>query len=103
MNILVAALIAVILALSIVVVILWRQTRRVSLGLDEITEDVLKTLYHLSRQQPLVRSRDLISRGRSAAGALWVDRIRVAPPRLGASRRRSAACLTRRRKRARCN
>jgi manganese transport protein len=60
MNILVAALIAVILALSIVVVILWRQTRRVSLGLDEITEDVLKTLYHLSRQQPLVRSRDLI-------------------------------------------
>ncbi len=63
----VAALIAVIVALavaivalSIALVVLWRQTRRVSLGLDEITEDTLKALYHLSRQQPLVRPRDLI-------------------------------------------
>ncbi len=63
----VAALIAVIIALAvavvalaIAVVVLWRRTRRVSLGLDEITEDNLKGLYHLSRQQPLVRPRDLI-------------------------------------------
>ncbi len=63
----VAALIAVIIALAvavvalaIAVVVLWRRTRRVSLGLDEITEDTLKALYHLSRQQPLVRPRDLI-------------------------------------------
>lgn len=59
-TVLIAALIAVILALSAAVILLWRQTRRVALGLDEITEDVLKTLYHLSRQQPLVRPRDLI-------------------------------------------
>ncbi len=60
MNYLVAGLIAVILVLSIAVIMLWRQTRRVSLGLNEITEDTLKALYHLSRQQPLVRQRDLI-------------------------------------------
>lgn len=60
MNYLVAALIAIIFVLSVAVILLWRQTRRVSLGLDEITEDVLKTLYHLSRQRPLVRPRDLI-------------------------------------------
>ncbi len=62
-----AALIAVIVALSSAVivlsaalVVLWRRTRRIALGLDEITEDTLKALYHLSRQQPLVRARDLI-------------------------------------------
>ncbi len=60
MNILVAALSALILALSVAVVVLWRQTRRISLGLDEITEDTLKALYHLSRQQLLVQPRDLI-------------------------------------------
>jgi len=59
-TILIAALIFVNLALCVAVILLWRQTRRVSLGLDEITEDVLKALYHLSRQQPLVRPRDLI-------------------------------------------
>ncbi len=64
---LIGILVAIIVALSIAVVVLWRRTRRVSLGLDEITEDTLKALYHLSREQPspdgqpgLVRSRDLI-------------------------------------------
>ncbi|MGC8779267.1 MAG: Nramp family divalent metal transporter [Anaerolineae bacterium] len=57
---LVAALIIVIIALCVIIVVLWRQTRRVALGLDEIAEDALKSLYHLSRQQPLVRPRDLI-------------------------------------------
>ena len=60
MYIIIAALIAVIFALASAVVVLWRRTRRVSLGLDEITEDTLKALYYLSRQQPFVRSRDLI-------------------------------------------
>jgi len=56
----VAGLIAVIFALAVAVIVLWRQTRRIALGLDEITEDALKALYHLSRQQPLIRPRDLI-------------------------------------------
>ncbi len=57
---LIAFLIAVIVALSVIVVILWRQTRRVALGLDEIAEDTLKALYHLSREKPIVRASDLI-------------------------------------------
>lgn len=60
MPYLIALLIAVIAALSAAVVILWRQTRRVALGLDEITEDTLKALYHLSRQEPLVQPRALV-------------------------------------------
>ena len=57
---LVASLLLIIVALSIALIVLWRRTRRVALGLDEITEDTLKALYHLSREQPLVRARDLI-------------------------------------------
>jgi manganese transport protein len=57
---LIAFLIAVIVALSVIVVILWRQTRRIALGLDEIAEDTLKALYHLSREKPIVRASDLI-------------------------------------------
>lgn len=53
-------LVAVIAALSVAVVILWRRTQRVALGLDEITEDTLKALYHLSRQEPLIRPRALV-------------------------------------------
>lgn len=60
MTYLIAFLVIVIVALSVAVVVLWRQTRRITLGLDEIAEDTLKALYHLSRQQPLVRSRALI-------------------------------------------
>jgi len=57
---LIAFLLLVIAVLSIALIVLWRQTRRVSLGLDEIAEDTLKALYYLSRQTPLVRSRDLV-------------------------------------------
>jgi manganese transport protein len=53
-------LIAIILGLLYVIYRLWQQTRRVTLGLDELAEDALKELYHLSRQQPLVRSNDLV-------------------------------------------
>ncbi len=53
-------LLAVIVALSVGVVVLWRQTRRTTLGLDELVEDALKALYHLSREKPLVHSSDLI-------------------------------------------
>ena len=56
----IAILVLIILALSAAVVILWRRTRQVVYGLDEISEDALKALYHLSRQSPTVSSRDLI-------------------------------------------
>ncbi len=59
-TIVILFLIVVILGLLIVVYRLWRQTRRVALGLDEITEDALKELYHLSRETPLVKERDLV-------------------------------------------
>ena len=57
---LVLALLAVIVGLSIVVFRLWRQARRIGLGLDEIAEDALKALYHLSREEGPVREADLI-------------------------------------------
>ncbi len=44
---------------------LWRQSKRVSLGLDEIAEDTIKVLYHLTREQDsipvshLIRAADL--------------------------------------------
>ena len=56
----IAILVLIILALSAAVVILWRRTRQVVYGLDEISEDTLKALYHLSRQSPSVSPRDLI-------------------------------------------
>lgn len=58
-----------ILILLLVVLLVWqfivilrlrRQTRRVTIGLDEVAEDALKSLYHLSRQGLQVRARDLI-------------------------------------------
>jgi manganese transport protein len=57
---LILILIAIIIGLLYVIYRLWQQTRRVTLGLDELAEDALKELYHLSRQQPLVRSNDLV-------------------------------------------
>jgi manganese transport protein len=53
-------LILIIAGLLVIIYRLWRQTRRVQLGLDEITEDALKELYHLSRQETPVRSSDLV-------------------------------------------
>jgi manganese transport protein len=60
MQYLVAFLLVIILILSVALVMLWRRSRRVSLGLDEIAEDTLKALYHLSREHAPVRQRDLI-------------------------------------------
>jgi len=48
-----------VIALSVAVVVLWRRTRRAALGLDELAEDTLKALYHLSREKPVVRASDL--------------------------------------------
>jgi manganese transport protein len=59
-QMIIAVLLLIILAMSIAVVVLWRRTRRVVFGLDEIAEDVLKSLYHLGRQSAVVSSRDLI-------------------------------------------
>lgn len=56
---LIAILIAIIIAQAVVIYFLWRRTRRVSFGLDEMTEDALKELYHLSREEPRVRAGDL--------------------------------------------
>ena len=49
----------VVIALSVAVVMLWRRTRRAGLSLDELAEDALKALYHLSRETPTVRANDL--------------------------------------------
>ena len=61
--VIIGVLVLIIIALSIAVVILWRRSRQVVFGLDEITEDALKVLYHVSRQSPTVSSRDLIRSG----------------------------------------
>jgi manganese transport protein len=57
---LIVFLIAVIVVQSIVIVALWRRTRHTTLGLDELAEDALKALYHLSREKLTVRANDLI-------------------------------------------
>ncbi len=59
-NLVIIVLVAIILALVVVIFRLWKQTRRTALGLDEIAEDVLKALYHLSRTRPVVHSSDLV-------------------------------------------
>jgi hypothetical protein len=53
-------LVVVIIAQGIIILVLWRRTQRVALGLDEITEDTLKALYHLSREKPTIRISDLV-------------------------------------------
>jgi manganese transport protein len=60
LYLIIAILIAIILAQSIAIFFLWRRTKHVSFGLDEITEDALKELYHLSREEPQVREEDLV-------------------------------------------
>lgn len=67
---LIVFLLAVIVALSVAVVVLWRRTRHVALGLDELAEDTLKALYHLSREKPVVRASDLIRAADLAPGRL---------------------------------
>ncbi len=58
-------LLLIIAGLLVVIYRLWQETRRVGLGLDEIAEDTLKALYHLSREPSQaspgeVRASDLI-------------------------------------------
>lgn len=60
MTILTAALVAVIAVLLVIVAVLWRRTRQVPLGLEELAEDTLKALYDQLRQRPRVPVRDLI-------------------------------------------
>ncbi len=79
MPYLIAFLIAAIVALSVIVVILWRQTHRVALGLDEIAEDTLKALYHLSREKPIVRASDLIA----VIGLVYITEIWLSKPAWG--------------------
>ena len=45
-------LLAIIIVLSIALLRLRRQTRQISLGLDEISEETLKEIYHLSARRP---------------------------------------------------
>ncbi len=56
----IVALLLIIVGLLIVIYRLWQQVRRENLGLDELVEDTLKDLYHLSREQTLVPSDNLI-------------------------------------------
>ena len=53
-------LVAIILLQSYFIYRLWRQTQQVALGVDEVAEDTLKELYHLTREQKEVRTRDLV-------------------------------------------
>lgn len=62
-TIIILILISIIGVLSVFSYRLWRKSLRVSLGLDEITEDALKTLYHLTRQTDSVIARDIIRSG----------------------------------------
>jgi manganese transport protein len=56
----VAVLGALVVMLLVVALLLWRRARRLGPGLDEIAEDVLKELYHLTRQGQVTRRADLM-------------------------------------------
>ena len=59
-QIIIAALLLIIIALSVAVIMLWRRSRQVVYGVDEVAEDALKALYHLGRGGQLVLARELI-------------------------------------------
>jgi manganese transport protein len=59
-TILIVILIFIIIIQFGVIIRLRRQKQRVVLGLDELSEDVLKALYHLTREQAQVRKNDLV-------------------------------------------
>ena len=59
-NIIIFTLIAIILFLLLIIYRLRQQLQRAVLGLDEITEDAVKSLYHLSQEQKKVTVRALI-------------------------------------------
>jgi manganese transport protein len=56
----IVVLLIIVIALTVTVVVLLRRARRAVLGLDELAEDALKALYHLSREKPIVRASDLV-------------------------------------------
>lgn len=56
----VAVLVLIVIIQTILIFLLWRRSKRVVLGLDEVAEDALKALYHLSRQKSPVTRRELI-------------------------------------------
>src|SRR5512139_1273110 len=62
------ALVAIVIGQFLVIVRLRRQARQEALGLDEVAEDAIKSLYHLSREQPVVPDRDLIRSAELQAG-----------------------------------
>ncbi len=55
-----AVLVIIILIQTVLIAWLWRRNRRVILGLDEVAEDALKVLYHLSRQKSPVKRFELV-------------------------------------------
>ena len=59
-QVIIAVLVLIIIALSVAVVMLWRRTRQVVYGVDEMAEDALKALYHLGHGGQLVLARELI-------------------------------------------
>jgi manganese transport protein len=59
-GLIIGILLVIIIGQAAAIFWLWKQTRRVSLGLDEMAEDTLKELYHLSREQHEVRESDLV-------------------------------------------
>lgn len=56
----IGVLILIVMVQAILIFLLWRRSRQVVLGLDEIAEDTLKVLYHLSRQKAPVSRSELI-------------------------------------------
>lgn len=76
-SIVIIILLAVIAFLLLVIFRLWRQTRRAAPGLDELTEDALKNLYHLTRQTQLVSSRDMIRSGDFQPGRFDLIRLEL--------------------------
>lgn len=58
--VIIVVLVVILIAQTILIIWLWRRSQRVILGLDEVAEDALKALYHLSRQKSPVQRAELI-------------------------------------------
>ncbi len=59
-NVIILLLLTAVIVLSILLRHYWLLSKRISLGIDEIAEDALKEIYHLSRETPEVRRKDVI-------------------------------------------
>lgn len=71
-HILVILLIVVICLQAAIIYLLSKQSRQEQLSTDELAEDALKDLYHLSREAPLVTRRQLARSGELPPGRLPV-------------------------------